>query len=162
MRPGRLLAGEHPFGADPVDAQNRLASLREAGVDYFIDLTEVGEMPNYRRLLAKWAEYVRFPIADSTVPATAARMHHIQARIRDSLARGRNLFVHCRAGIGRTGMTMGCYLIEGGLPGAAALDELNRLWLQSARAAAWPKIPQTREQADYIVEWQNKRGSWAP
>lgn len=119
-------------------------------------------MPNYRRLLSKWADYVRFPIADSTVPRTAAKMHHIQARIRDSLAAGRNLFVHCRAGIGRTGMAVGCFLIEEGLRGADAVEELNRLWLQSARSASWPKIPQTQEQADYIVRWQNERESRAP
>lgn len=63
VRPGRLLAGEHPFGESPTDAHDRLAALREAGIDYFIDLTEIGEMPNYRRLLSKWAEYVRYPIA---------------------------------------------------------------------------------------------------
>lgn len=142
-----------------MDAQNRLARLREAGIDFFIDLTEVGEMPNYRRLLSKWADYVRFPIADSTVPKTEAKMHDIQSRIRDSLAGGRNLFVHCRAGIGRTGMTVGCFLVEEGLQGTAAVEELNRLWLQSACAASWPRIPQTREQADYICHWQRRRES---
>ena len=34
--PARLLAGEHPFGDSPLDAQNRFAALREAGIDFFL------------------------------------------------------------------------------------------------------------------------------
>jgi len=30
---------------------------------------------------------------------------------------------------------------------------LNRLWRQSERAAIWPRVPQTAEQADYIRRW---------
>jgi hypothetical protein len=162
VRPGRLLAGEHPFGESPTDAHDRLAALREAGIDYFIDLTEIGEMPNYRRLLSKWAEYVRYPIADTALPKEAAQMREIQARIREAMEKGHGVFVHCRAGIGRTGMAMGCFLVEDGMAGRAALEELNRLWKQSARASAWPRIPQTREQADYITRWEKQRRASAP
>jgi hypothetical protein len=157
--PGRLLAGEHPFGEDPVAAQNRFASLREAGIDYFIDLTEVGERPNYHRLLHRQADYVRFPIADSEVPKEAQQMQRIQTSMREALARQRNIYVHCRAGIGRTGMVVGCYLADEGLGGKEALKQLNKLWRQSARAQSWPKVPQTAAQADYIWRWPELRPS---
>jgi Swiss Army Knife protein, DSP-PTPase phosphatase domain len=151
--PGRLLAGEHPFGEDPVDAHNRLARLREAGIDSFIDLTETGERPNYRRILPRQSEYLRFPIRDCEVPRDAAEMQELQARIRGALAAGRTIYLHCRAGIGRTGVAVGCFLADGGLDGKAALKELNRLWRQSARSQSWPTVPQTPEQADYIMRW---------
>ena len=34
---------------------------------------------------------------------------------------GRRVYVHCRAGIGRTGTVIGCYLAEQGLDGPAAV-----------------------------------------
>jgi hypothetical protein len=152
VKPGKLLAGEHPFGEDPVDAHNRLGLLRDAGIDCFLDLTQADERPNYRRLLSRQAEYFRHPIPDQSTPHDAA-MAAIQTRLRDSLAAGRSVYVHCRAGIGRTGTVIGCFLVEEGLQGKAALKELNRLWLQSERSRSWPKVPQTDEQAAYIRDW---------
>jgi hypothetical protein len=75
------------------------------------------------------------------------------AAIRAALARNRRMYVHCRAGIGRTGLVMGCYLADELSDGKAALKALNRLWRQSERSAAWPKVPQTEQQADYIRGW---------
>jgi hypothetical protein len=151
--PSRLLAGEHPFGDDPIDAQNRFAALRDAGIDFFLDLTEIGECPAYQRLLRRSASYLRFPIADCGVPANAADMRQIQAVIREALAQNRNLYIHCRAGIGRTGLVVGCYLADGGLAGKAALAQLNKLWQQSGRSGIWPTVPQTAQQTDYIRRW---------
>ncbi len=151
--PGRLLAGEHPFGEDPLDAQQRFAALRGAGVNFFVDLTEIGERPAYHRLLHRTADYVRFPIVDSGVPADDGQMRRILTAIHEALLNERVLYVHCRFGIGRTGLTIGCFLADQGLSGKAALKELNRLWGQSRRSKEWPKVPQTSAQADYIRRW---------
>jgi len=69
--------------------------------------------------------------------------------------------VHCRAGIGRTGLIVGCYLAEEVGDGKAAIKLLNQLWQQSERVKTWPKVPQTAEQADYIRQWptQSKRSA---
>ena len=75
--PGRMLAGEYPLGADDDDARRRLALLCEAGVDYFVDLTEEGELPGYRHLLPAHSQHVRSAIADTWVPKSAAQMQHI-------------------------------------------------------------------------------------
>jgi hypothetical protein len=151
--PGRLLAGEYPLGADDADARPRLALLREAGIDYFVDLTEDGELPGYRHLLPAHSQHVRSAIADTWVPKNVAQMQHILSDIRAALALGRCIYVHCRAGIGRTGLVVGCFLAEEGGGGKAALKLLNRLWRESERAKTWPKVPQTVEQADYIRRW---------
>jgi hypothetical protein len=157
--PGQFLAGEHPFGENPFDAHNRIAALSDAGIDYFMDLTESPEMPSYRLLLPRHAEYLRRPIPDTAVPREPALMHDIQARIGAALAKGRGLFVHCRAGIGRTGTVVGCYFVEQGLDGKTALKQLNRIWQQSERSKSWPTLPQTAAQAEYIRGWSALRAT---
>ena len=151
--PGRLLAGEYPGGADDAEARRRLARLHEAGLDSFVDLTEDGELPPYRHLLPKHADYLRVGIVDTNVPKNVAQTRELLAAIRAALARDRRVYVHCRAGIGRTGLIIGCFLADEESNGKTALKILNRLWRQSERAATWPKVPQTAEQADYIRRW---------
>jgi dolichol-phosphate mannosyltransferase len=160
--PGRLLAGEYPFGADDADARARLARLEQAGVDYFVDLTHDYEQPGYRHLLPARSTHVRSAIADTWVPNDAAQMRQILSDIRAALSAGRCVYVHCRAGIGRTGLVIGCFLAEEELSGKSALERLNRLWRQSARAQSWPKVPQTSAQADYIRRWPKLRSQDVP
>ena len=153
MIPGRLLAGEYPGAADDTEARRRLARLHQAGVDSFIDLTEEWELPPYRHLLPKHADYLRVGIMDTGVPNNVAQTRELLAAIRAALARERGVYVHCRAGIGRTGLIIGCFLADEESSGKTALKTLNRLWRQSERAATWPEVPQTAEQADYIQRW---------
>jgi Protein-tyrosine phosphatase len=151
--PHRLLAGEYPIAADYSDARARLARFREAGINSFIDLTEKGELPEYRHLLPVHTHYQRSPIADTRVPASTTQILELLSDIDAAIEAKRCLYVHCRQGIGRTGLVVGCYLADQGGDGKLAIQELNRLWEQSARAASWPKVPQTAEQADYIRRW---------
>jgi hypothetical protein len=151
--PGRLLAGEYPGGGNAAEAQSRLASLHSAGIDSFIDLTEEGELPPYQYLLPEAHSYVRSGIVDASIPYNVSQVQGVLAIIQDGLGRDRRLYVHCRAGIGRTGLVIGCFLAEAEANGKKALKILNRLWQQSERSLQWPKIPQTAEQADYIKRW---------
>jgi ADP-ribosyl-[dinitrogen reductase] hydrolase len=153
VRPGLFLAGEHPANPEEPDTEARVRRLLAAGIDAFIDLTEPGERPDYRSLLPGSVEYWRSAIVDASIPDQPAQMLNIQARIRSALDRGRRLYVHCRAGIGRTGMVAGCFLAEQSRNGPVALKELNRLWKQSARSATWLEVPQTTEQANYVLNW---------
>jgi hypothetical protein len=151
--PGRLLAGEYPIGQDYTDARARLAQFREAGINYFIDLTEPGELAAYRHLLPVHTKYIGCPIADTGVPKSAAQMQGLLSEIRAAVEARRCIYLHCRAGIGRTGLVVGCYLADEGGDGKKALKQLNELWLQSERANSWPEVPQTPEQAEYIRRW---------
>jgi hypothetical protein len=155
--PGSLLAGEYPTGNTDEDTDLRLRSLLAAGIDAFLDLTHEGECPEYRDLLPSNVRYLRSPIADTQVPEDPAQMRLIQAHLQAELAGGRRLYVHCRAGIGRTGTVVGCYLAEQGLKGPAALRRLNRLWRQSKRSRTWSVVPQTLEQAEFIRQWSPRR-----
>jgi Protein-tyrosine phosphatase len=151
--PGRLLAGEYPIGSGYTDARARLARFREAGVNYFIDLTEKDEMPAYRHLLPVYTRYQNSPIADTSVPTSVTQVVELLSDIRVAVEAKRCIYVHCRAGIGRTGLVVGCYLASAAGHGKGVLKELNQLWQQSERSQSWPTIPQTPEQADYIRRW---------
>jgi ADP-ribosyl-[dinitrogen reductase] hydrolase len=65
--------------------------------------------------------------------------------------------VHCRAGIGRTGTTVGCHLIRGGCAPLQAIEELQKLWQQCARSRTWLSIPETDEQIDFVRNWREAR-----
>jgi ADP-ribosyl-[dinitrogen reductase] hydrolase len=151
--PGRFLAGEHPLGGSRRADAERIGELLAAGLDLFIDLTEPGECPAYDELLPGSVYYLRKPVPDHDVPRAAEHMREIQDEIARALHAGRHIYLHCRAGIGRTGTAVGCYLVEQGIDGAGALAELNRLWQQSARAPSWPRVPQTPEQHDFVRNW---------
>ncbi len=162
MTPGRLLAGEYPCGDAPAVTRERLQRLLSAGITAFVDLTQVGERADYTSLLPAHVHYLRSPIIDMRTPADPAQMQAIQSHLRAMLAGDRCVYVHCRAGIGRTGVVIGCYLAEQGLGGPAALKQLNVLWRQSARSLHWPQVPQTIEQAEYIERWAHARAAAAP
>jgi len=151
--PGRLLAGEHPGGSTAAATRARLGRLLEAGVSCFIDLTQPDELPPYDAHLPPHVDYFRMPVPDHGIPARPGHMGELLDRLRDALRPGRVVYLHCRAGIGRTGTVVGCLLAENGLSGQAALEELNRLWRQSARAQLWAQVPETSEQTEYVRRW---------
>ena len=160
--PGIVLAGEYPAGGTQAETGARLQRLFDAGIDFFLDLTEAGERPEYQSLLPSDVDYLRCAIRDASVPADPAHMRAIQAHLQTAVAVGRRVYVHCRAGVGRTATVIGCYLAEQGHDGPAALSQLNRLWQSCARAVTWPVVPQTREQAEFIRRWPGHRQPLAP
>lgn len=151
--PGRLLAGEYPIGADYSEARSRLANFKEAGINHFVNLTEAGEYPAYRHLLPVFTKYLSCPIIDSSVPSSPTVLKKLLAEIRAAVLAKRSVYVHCRAGIGRTNLVVGCYLAEELGDGKRALRAINELWLANERSRSWPTVPQTTEQADYVRAW---------
>lgn len=156
VEPGKLLAGEYPGGSGTAATRKRLQKFFDAGIRQFFDLTEPGELPGYRELLPEGVEYRNFPITDHSVPQDPQRMQETLEALRAAHAGEGGIYVHCRAGIGRTGMTIGCWLREQGVEASAALGQLNRLWKQNARSASWPTVPETDEQYHFVQRWRGR------
>jgi ADP-ribosylglycohydrolase/protein-tyrosine phosphatase len=163
IEPGRLLAGEYPGQtggeAGSASTRARLDALLGAGITYFIDLTRAGELPPYDHFLPearaddRYVIYVRRAIDDHGVPLSREAMAETLDFIDRALEVGHQVYVHCRAGIGRTNTVVGCWLRRRGLSGSAALERLNELWLGNARAASWPRVPETPQQARFVTDW---------
>ncbi|HVC30397.1 MAG TPA: protein-tyrosine phosphatase family protein, partial [Steroidobacteraceae bacterium] len=155
--PGLLLAGEHPSGPNADATRQRLSRLLAVGIECFLDLTHPTEIEPYDPALPFHIEYLRKPIRDHGLPEKREHMMEILDCLHDALRSGRPAYVHCRAGIGRTGMVVGCLLVERGLTGEQALDELARLWQQCERSRFWPSVPETEAQTDYVRQWSPRK-----
>lgn len=151
--PGRWLAGEYPGSGDEPTARARIDWLLGEGIDAFVDLTEPDELAPYDTLLPSAVDYLRRPITDHGLPAARGHMETILADLAALLREGRRVYLHCRAGIGRTGTVVGCWLAQQGHAGEAAIEELNRLWSASPIAQIWPSVPETSEQRRYVIAW---------
>ncbi len=134
----------------------RLESFAALGPITFIDLTGPHFPPPYTDMLpdvAKDFEYKRFPTAEMSVPESPARAVEILDAIDDAISRGRIAYVHCLAGVGRTGVVIGCWLARRCGDGEAALERLGELW-QTNPDSSFSRTPDTERQARYIQEWK--------
>lgn len=163
VQPGKLLAGEHPVVSSAEESAVRLQDLLLAGINCFIDLTGIDELTPYAaRLPARFAgrqvTYHRFAIVDHDVPDIQL-MQQILDVIDAQLAAESCIYVHCRAGIGRTGTVIGCHLIRHGCAADKAVAALNVLWQSCARATSWSSIPETSAQQAFIRNFVNADGA---
>lgn len=164
VEPDRILAGEHPSAAGLEALPDRMRRLFDAGIDCFIDLTETGELGSYEKFLTapfarRDALYLRKSIRDHGVPDSAERMQEILDALDAALADGRRVYLHCRAGIGRTNVVAGCWIANQGGGGEAALERLNRQWGSSVRARSWPTVPETEDQEEFVRGWPPLRSA---
>ncbi|KAJ7224491.1 protein-tyrosine phosphatase-like protein [Mycena pura] len=163
-----LLACEYPW--TPLNpSKPKLDDLLKAGVRTFLDLTECGELSPYASHLLvrasllnideKEIEYHRFPIRDRSLPESVQYMYRVMAVLRDNEERHRITAVHCRGGIGRTGMVIGCWLVESGLAknGEEALQIIAREWRGVAKCVIYPHSPETPDQFAFVRNFNPER-----
>jgi ADP-ribosylglycohydrolase len=162
--PGRFLVGEHPGSQSRAEAMARLRRFLDFGVTCFVDLTQPGELPSYESLLpymtpdGRRVEYLCEPIRDHDVPSGEEVVARAIEMIDDALQAGHVVYLHCRAGIGRSAVVTGCWLASRG-DVADPLAALQDLWQQSSRSRGWPVVPETEEQESFVRAWGRRGGA---
>lgn len=154
VQPAQLLAGEYPGALVPAEARRKVAQLQNAGITYFLDLTEPAELEPYALYLDNDAVHCRLSIPDFNIPTTA-HMITILDNLDAALDQGHVVYVHCWGGIGRTGTVVGCYLVRHGWDPTAALDQIAR-WRQTTPDGHRPS-PETEAQRQMVLRWQEKK-----
>ena len=122
---------------------NTVVSLLEAREVRELDLDEQPVLCRHQGI-----EFLQFPITDRGVPASDARLLELVSALHDRLQQGRSVAIHCRAGIGRTGLVAACLLHLLGVPGRDVFHLLSR-----SRGVA---VPDTQAQAEWGREVLSK------
>jgi protein-tyrosine phosphatase len=163
--PGRFLAGEYPGYSNDTATAMKMARFLDAGVNFFIDLTEPHELHHYEAVLKReaaargiTAHYRRMSIRDVSVP-TLDHMQSILDTIDAALAAGHGVYVHCWGGIGRTGTVVGCYMVRHGNSGPEALQEIARLWENMEKKWRVSRSPETDAQHNFVRNWEEQKNN---
>jgi protein-tyrosine phosphatase len=159
---GKLLAGEYAGTSDVATTRAKLAKFLDAGIRTFVNLTERNEwLTKYDAVLGELSaergletKHIRHEIRDLGIPRDTAQMTKILTTIQEEIAAGRPVYVHCWGGVGRTGTVIGCWLVEQGLSGAAAIDRIAAL--RKTTPDGFKRSPETDEQRRYICEWSSE------
>jgi predicted protein tyrosine phosphatase len=146
----QFCAGRYPGDLDDAIRDQQVAKLEAAGLTYFVDLTEEGELKPYAMRL-EMGRHVRMPIHDFSV-TTEANYQETLDTIDAAIANGETVYLHCWGGIGRTGTIVGCWLVRHGMEPQAALEQISE-W-RNANPNRHKPSPETAQQRQVVLGWR--------
>lgn len=121
--PGMLAGTPQPGVVAPID--HDLILLDRVGVTHLITLTETDM--DQGTLQRHHLKNTHLPIFDRKAPSTS-QMHMLLVRMQRLMDAGEVLAVHCKAGLGRTGLVLAAWMIrDGGLSVEAAVERLRKV-----------------------------------
>jgi protein-tyrosine phosphatase len=113
---GRIFRSPMPFG--PYDRDSVWQSYREEEIDLVVVLTEVQEYLVYARrdlpefYRSQGLEVLHLPVPDFGIPDDLILWERTLNSVAQAGGEGKNIAVHCLAGIGRTGVFLACLAKE--------------------------------------------------
>lgn len=141
---GRLALAARPRGGDWLG--DEMSAWHQSGVNTVVSLLEPSEERSLQldreshEARARGMTFLSFPIPDREVPKSEASVGKLIEVLDAELTRGNNAVIHCRQGIGRSGLIAACLLMSKGRSSGAALAELSQ-----TRGVVVPETQQQRE-----------------
>ena len=152
VSPLRLALAARPRAGEWLE--DELKAWRQAGIDTVVSLLEPNEVRELslideeRVCKISGCDYLSFPIPDRQVPSSSDATRRFVAELVTRLRSGSGVAIHCRAGIGRTGLIAACVLCELGIGSTTAFAML--------RAARRVPVPDTEQQEAWVNEYANR------
>jgi protein-tyrosine phosphatase len=134
--------------------EDEVTGWKAEGIDTVVSLLERDEVEELG--LAREAElcsqegmeFISFPMADRGVPTSVPAAANLAGSLVSKLRDGKNIAIHCRAGIGRSSVVAACVMIAAGFTAPGAFDQISaargvrvpdtegqEIWVESFRAA---------------------------
>jgi protein-tyrosine phosphatase len=143
---GRLSISTRPRGGDWLESE--VAGWRDAGLNAIVSLIENDEaaelgLENERNVTESYGlQFLSLPIPDLGVPNSTGDALKVISELASMLAAGRNVAVHCRQGVGRSGLVAVAVLMTSGIDAEQAVELVSK-----ARGAV---VPETRAQLQWL------------
>jgi protein-tyrosine phosphatase len=106
------------------------------------EVRELGLSPEAKLCQDRNIEFLSFPIPDRGIPHSTRDATELIAGLVARLEKGTAVAIHCRAGIGRTGLVAGCILSRLGVPFSDIFGTLS--------VARGMPMPDTQGQIDWV------------
>lgn len=147
--PGKLAISARPRGGDWLE--DDVFGWRRAGLNAVVSLLtpqenndlQLGEESKLTQ--AQGLHFLSLPVEDRGVPQSWDVAQQVVANASEMLRQGRNVAVHCRQGIGRSGMIAAALLIRDGSTPGDALTQIS--------GARGLPVPETEEQLAWVREF---------
>lgn len=146
IEPHRLALMPRPRGGEWLC--DEVSALRGAGIGLVVSLLEPHEVRELELqaepslCAAEGIEFISFPIRDRGTPASDRQFSRLLGGVHAELLNGKAVAIHCRAGIGRTGLVSGCLLHMLGVPYTEIFHVLSR-------SRGWV-VPDTAAQVEWV------------
>jgi protein-tyrosine phosphatase len=144
--PGRLAVVTRPRGGDWLE--DEVGGWTRAGLDLIVSLLEDNEAAQLElgdegaAARSSGLDFISFPIPDRGVPSSLLDAVGLLRKIAKALGEGKNVAVHCRQGVGRSGMIASGVLVLSGAGPRKAIEAVS--------AARGQKVPETPMQLRWI------------
>ena len=143
---GKLFLSSRPRGGDWLE--DDVSGWRRFGIDTVVSLLtddeeqELGLGHEASEARKHDLAFVSYPIPDRGVPSNTSTLSDLLESIQRDLDHGKNVLVHCRQGIGRTGLVAASLLVREGMEPASAIQQVSKM--------RGVQIPETPEQENCI------------
>jgi protein-tyrosine phosphatase len=147
--PGTLVISARPRGGDWL--QDEIADWKTAGIHFVVSLLTRDEEQDLdlgdeaSEVTRQGLGFSSFPIPDRQIPQSETKLRELIEDVNRRLLAGRNVLIHCRQGVGRSGLVAACLLVRNGMSPGAAVESIS-----SARGVT---VPETLEQRAWVERY---------